>query len=178
MKQKSALKHLKELLTSQMIRTHPNLPYPDQQINYWNAVKSRETKQLKRIESFLNLIGGCKGNIIDNKGTRIDSRVTYENPNTANQTVGSIEYRKSKIQNGIADTCNIIKGRKVDVELKLKYKKGRDTQSPVQKQYEKEVIEAGGIYVICESFDDFYNRIFWHLYETPFISQNELNALI
>jgi hypothetical protein len=47
-----------------------------------------------------------------------------------------------------------IKGRSVKVEIKI----GKDFQKLNQKQYQKQVELAGGIYWIIRSFQEFYDK--------------------
>ena len=171
------LQHLKQLVFESQKEKYPNMPEHALVINTFDTTRNKETKQLKRIELFL-LLSGDQAERIDNKGTRIDNRKVMYNPLGANQTVGSVEYRKSKMTNGTADLSATIGGRSVKIELKRIYKNGRDRQSDDQKRYQADIIKAGGIYVITHSYDDFYTRIYPHLKNNPFISQDELNKLI
>lgn len=53
--------------------------------------------------------------------------------------------------NGAADVCAILDGQFLAVEVKI----GKDKQSEVQKQYQREVEDAGGLYYIAKSFGQF-----------------------
>lgn len=53
---------------------------------------------------------------------------------------------------GTADIHAIIKGKAVKIEVKI----GKDRQSIFQKEYQKNVEKAGGIYYIAKDFDSFY----------------------
>jgi hypothetical protein len=69
------------------------------------------------------------------------------------------------MKRGISDLKAVIQGKAVDIELKRRYKKGKDRQSEYQKAEEVRITDAGGIYMIVESFNDFYEK-FYQIY-TP-----------
>lgn len=58
-------------------------------------------------------------------------------------------YRPSKMKRGIADIICCIMGRYVAIEIK----KGEDVQSTFQKEYQQEVLDAGGVYVVVENYE-------------------------
>lgn len=64
-------------------------------------------------------------------------------------------YRKGVQRKGIPDIIGIINGRFIGIEVKI----GRDRQSADQKEIEKEIKEAGGVYFIAKSYDDYLNKI-------------------
>lgn len=53
--------------------------------------------------------------------------------------------------NGQSDVAAVCDGQFVAIEVKV----GRDQQSEAQKQYQKEITESGGTYVIARSFGQF-----------------------
>jgi hypothetical protein len=52
---------------------------------------------------------------------------------------------------GSADISATIRGRSVKIEVKY----GKDRQSEVQKVYQQMIEDAGGVYYISRTFDDF-----------------------
>lgn len=64
---------------------------------------------------------------------------------------------RSKAAKGAADvTCSIPPlGRRLEIEVKF----GKDRQSEVQKQFQKEIEEMGAIYIIVRTWEDFYQQI-------------------
>ena len=103
-----AIAHLKKLWLDAKVESNPERP-----VHTWGTMPtfnamSKEKKELKRTELFLNLVGGCKANIISNSGKRIDNRKHYVDSVGFSRTIGSVEYRPSDLQNGysdIAGTC-------------------------------------------------------------------------
>lgn len=177
-KQNNPLKHLKELtLAANMIKA-PSMRKELIFVNVWAGIANKETRELRRIESFVNKMGyQCE--IIDNKGTYTGGKTERIDPHGGGvNTYGSENYRASKMTNGTADLSATIGGRSTKIELKRVYKSGKDRQSPAQRAYQAHIIKSGGLYIITASFDDFYKRIYWVLIENPFISQDELNKLI
>lgn len=69
------------------------------------------------------------------------------------------KFVKSSMQKGTADISATIGGRSVKIEIKI----GADRQSEYQKKYQQQITDAGGIYFVASSFDDFiawYNNKF------------------
>jgi len=64
-------------------------------------------------------------------------------------------YRKGVQRKGIPDIIGIINGRFIGIEVKI----GRDRQSADQKEVEREINEAGGVYFIAKSYDDYLEKI-------------------
>jgi hypothetical protein len=64
-------------------------------------------------------------------------------------------YRAGVTRKGIPDIIGIINGRFIGIEVKI----GRDRQSAHQKEVEKEIQDAGGIYFIAKSYDDYLEKI-------------------
>ena len=149
------LEHLRELALAHQRITHPSMPDHLRYVNTFNTVTNKESKQLKRIEKFLNLIGGCRGTIIVNTGVMHKTGPDKINFYTGKVTSGK-HFTRSGIRNGTADIMAVIHGRAYDIELKRIYKKGRDRQSPAQKEEEQLMKQAGGQYIIVHSFEHFY----------------------
>lgn len=64
-------------------------------------------------------------------------------------------YRKGVQRKGVPDIIGIINGRFIGIEVKI----GRDRQSADQKEVEKEINEAGGVYFIAKNYDDYLEKI-------------------
>jgi hypothetical protein len=64
-------------------------------------------------------------------------------------------YRKGVQRRGIPDIIGIIDGRFIGIEVKI----GKDRQSADQKEIEKEIGDAGGVYFIAKSYDDYLEKI-------------------
>lgn len=70
-----------------------------------------------------------------------------------------VTWRKGNTTKGSADISAIICGKSVKIEVKI----GHDRQSEAQKKYQQAVEDAGGLYFIAKSFDEFltfYNNNF------------------
>jgi hypothetical protein len=104
------------------------------------------------IIQFLQL-SGHQAERINSTGRRIDTRQTFEDVIGRSRTIGSSHWIKGTGQKGTADISGVIAGRSVKVEVKF----GRDRQSQAQKNYQQSVEDAGGLYVIATSFEQFLN---------------------
>jgi len=63
-------------------------------------------------------------------------------------------HRKPVTIKGVADISAIINGKAWQIEVKV----GRDRQSEHQKNFQQRVEQAGGVYLIVKSFDDFVGQ--------------------
>ena len=71
-------------------------------------------------------------------------------------TENGIKWLRSTSTPGSADISSTINGRSVKIEIKI----GTDRQSHAQRQYQQDIENAGGIYLIIKCFDEFY--MWWH----------------
>ena len=110
------------------------------------------------IIQFIRLTGG-QAERISNTGRRIDTRTSFEDVVGRTRTIGSSNWIPGTGTNGSADISATIAGRSVKIEVKV----GRDIQSQAQKDYQKSIEQAGGIYIIASTFAGFmewYNETF------------------
>lgn len=103
----------------------------------------------KMIVSFIQM-SGYQAERINTMGTYRAAK-KYTNLDGVTRTVGKGSYTKSGSTSGSADISATINGRSVKIEIKI----GSDRQSDAQKAYEKAIVQAGGLYLICKNFDDF-----------------------
>lgn len=82
-----------------------------------------------------------------NFGARVNSMGTYS------AKLG--KYIRSGSTKGMADITSIINGRHVSIEVKT----GKDRMRPEQWKVKNEVEQAGGVYLIASSFDNFLEQV-------------------
>lgn len=147
-----AIKQLKVLYLDYSRQRYPNLPEAARVVP---AFTDKNTQGLTKCTyTFLKLKGchvertGCEGRVIDNRKTFNDVLGNVK-------TIGSIKRVYSSSMRGTSDLKAIINGRFVAIEIKCEATK--DRQSEAQKEYQKQIETAGGVYVIATSFDQFYN---------------------
>ena len=71
--------------------------------------------------------------------------------------IGTGKWIKGSMQKGSADLSIVLRGRAIKCEVKIK-----DRQSEDQKKYQQQVEQAGGLYWLVHSFDEFlafYNQL-------------------
>ena len=157
-----ALQTLINLRMAKDKREYPNLPDRARVIpKYEDKTANGLTKC---IIEFLNMIDGSHGERISSEGRVIDDRQTVVNAIGQTVTKGSIKRIKSSGQIGTADISATILGRSVKIEVKI----GNDRQSEAQKEYQRQIENAKGYYVIAKDFETFYN---W--FTSKFIRANE-----
>lgn len=94
----------------------------------------------------------CWAERINNTGRLIDNQQTFTDVAGRTRTIGQKKWIKGTGTNGTADISAIIAGKSVKIEVKF----GKDRQSKAQKEYQQQVEQAGGIYFIARTFEDFY----------------------
>jgi len=146
----TALEILKHHKLAELAIRYPNTSAFNYQANF--SDKSEKTLEdcilyFAKVESF-------QAERIKVKANRIDNRTSYIDSVGFKKTIGSVTWAKSSMQAGSADMSCTIKGRSVKVEIKI----GKDFQKLNQKQYQKQVELAGGIYWIIRSFQEFYDK--------------------
>lgn len=82
----------------------------------------------------------------------MDTRKTFTDVIGRTRIVGSTKWIPGTGSNGTADISATINGRSVKIEVKVE----RDRQSEAQRLYQACIEQAGGIYLIVRSFEQFY----------------------
>ena len=96
-------------------------------------------------------LNGWQAERISTTGRYIDNSKIVTDVLGNRKKIGSGKYIKGSGTNGSADISATIKGRSIKIEVKI----GKDRQSEAQKEYQKNIEKAGGIYIIATDFDDF-----------------------
>jgi hypothetical protein len=96
---------------------------------------------------------GWQAERINNTGRRIDTQQTFTDVAGRSRTIGQTKWIRGTGTNGTADISATIKGLSVKVEVKY----NRDRQSEAQCAYQRQVQQAGGLYFIASSFEQFLN---------------------
>lgn len=112
----------------------------------------------KCVIDMIRLKGG-QAERINTTGRMLDKRKVYTDVVGITRTIGSAEWIPGTGTRGSADISATIKGKSVKIEVKI----GADRQSEAQKEYQKNIEAAGGIYYIARDFTSFvewYNQTF------------------
>ena len=104
----------------------------------------------KCIVDFLRL-SGHQAERINTMGRPIDNTQVITDCIGKKRRIGSMQWIPSGVTKGSADVSAIIAGRSVKIEVKA----GKDRQSEVQREYQRKVEAAGGIYLIATDFESF-----------------------
>jgi len=99
---------------------------------------------------------GFQAERINSIGRQIDKRKVSTDVLGNKRTIGSVTWTKGSGQIGTADISATIKGRSIKIEVKCKAT-GDNYQSKGQITYQKKIEQAGGIYFIVRTFQDFYD---------------------
>ncbi len=146
----NGLKTLSTLAFNKLKEKYPTVPrcaLP--KVKYSDTTANGLTKC---IIDFLNLTEN-QGERINNTGKKLDNRKTYTDVLGSSRTIGSTKWIPGTGTNGTADISATIQGKSVKIEVKI----GTDKQSPAQKDYQKKIECAGGIYFVAKDFQSFYN---------------------
>lgn len=106
----------------------------------------------KCIIDFIRFTGN-QAERISNTGRMIDTRCTFADVTGKTRTIGQTKWIKSNGTNGTSDISATIAGKSVKIEVKI----NADRQSKAQKNYQQSVINAGGLYFIATSFQQFFD---------------------
>jgi hypothetical protein len=148
-------------LLEQLANDAARMKYPDTPPQWLAPRKYRDysANGLTRcIIHFLNF-KGHQAERINNTGRPIDQRKTFTDVIGRYRTIGSTKWIPGTGTRGTADISATIAGKSVKIEVKI----GSDRQSQAQKEYQRMIEAAGGMYVIARSFDEFfqwYNETF------------------
>lgn len=133
-----AIKKLEELAFDEVKKEHPNFPYPVKPKYSDNTTNGLTSCVIKYIE-----IRGFQAERINSIGQQIDIN-------------GAKRWVKGSSQLGTADVSATIQGRSVKIEIKCKATND-NYQSDDQKMYQKQIENAGGVYLIVRNFQDFFD---------------------
>ena len=145
-----AVKELENLVFEKQQKLYPNFPYPIK-----SKYSDANTNALTKCVIDYIALRGFHAERINSTGVVKDNRKTSKDVLGNIRTIGSIEWIKSTTQNGTADISATIQGRSVKIEIKCKATCD-NKQSEAQKEYQKQIENAGGVYLIVTTFDDFY----------------------
>lgn len=143
-----AIKELEKLANENARMKYPIIPYLAPRIFRDDSANSLT----KCIVEFLRLKGQAASRV-NNYGRPIDTRKTFIDVIGNQRQIGTLRWIKGNGHNGISDIISCINGRMVAIEVKYNC----DRQSPAQKEYQKAIQMAGGIYLLVRNFEDFYN---------------------
>lgn len=103
----------------------------------------------KCVLDFLNFQDKCFAERISSTGRYVagKTRINYHE----NKVVKEGKWIKGSGTKGTADISATIKGKAIKIEIKF----GKDRQSMAQKEYQRQTVTAGGIYLIVKNYDDF-----------------------
>ena len=104
----------------------------------------------KCIVSWLKM-SGWQAERINVMGRPIDNTRVVTDCIGRKRRIGSVDWIPSGVTKGSADISATVSGRSIKIEVKV----GRDKQSEAQKEYQRKVEAAGGIYIIATDFASF-----------------------
>jgi len=116
----------------------------------------------KMIIDFLKF-NGWQAERVSVTGRYIDKSKVFTDCIGRQRRIGSGKWIPASMQPGTADISATIAGRSVKIEVKCKATK--DWIRPEQREYQKQVEAAGGIYVVTTDFESFYK--WYNLVFTP-----------
>lgn len=153
-KKSSSLKDLEKLSLELKKVQYPNNPYP-----VGDIFRDDTANELTRaIIAYIRLKGG-QAERISTTGRPIVQTKSFTDVIGRTRVIGNSYWIKGTGVKGSADLSATIAGRSVKIEVK----KGTDRQSQAQKDYQKQVETAFGIYYIAKDFESFvtwFNLIF------------------
>jgi hypothetical protein len=147
-KKSEDLKRFEREYTDWHYAQHPLIP---EKARVKRKFDDRTANGLTKAIIFFLRMKGHQAERINTMGHPIDTRRTVTDVVGITRRVGSITWVKSSSTRGSADISATINGRSVKIEVKV----GKDKQSQAQKEYQRTVEQAGGLYVIAKDFESF-----------------------
>ncbi|MCB9016127.1 MAG: hypothetical protein H6541_10060 [Lentimicrobiaceae bacterium] len=149
-----AIAHLRQLAADEIKRKHAK--YPETLTLPIKTYTDKTANGLTRcIIDFLKF-SGCQAERINTTGRPIDRRQIITNVIGQQRMIGSLEWIPGTGTRGSADISSTILGKSVKIEIKI----NKDRQSEAQKDYQKAIEKAGGIYYIAKDFQTFFD---WYM---------------
>ena len=149
------MKELILIVEAEQRRKYPNIPdHARPRVKYSDKTANSLTKA---IIDYLRL-KGWQAERISITGRYIDQSTTYIDVLNHTRRIGSGKWIPATGQRGSADISATIAGRSVKIEVKMK-----DRQTEAQREYQRQVESAGGIYLIVRSWKEFktwYDEVF------------------
>ena len=149
MAKSEAVKHLVALAMDEQRAKYPNFPESARPRPKYSDASANGLQ--KCIIDFLRF-SGWQCERIAVTGRYIDNSKVVTDVLGNKRKIGSGKYIPSSMQKGSADLSATIAGQSIKVEIKI----GRDKQSDAQKEYQRQVEQAGGVYIIATSFEQFH----------------------
>lgn len=147
-KKPQAVRELESMANADNRHKHPNIP-----TNYLAKSTYRDdtANGLTRcIIDYIRFKGG-QAERINTTGMPVDTRQEVTDILGRRHMIGSLTWRKSGNTVGSADISATIRGKSVKIEVKI----GHDKQREAQRQYQKTIEMAGGVYYIAKDFTSF-----------------------
>ena len=139
------LKNLEKYAFQNLKKKFPSFPYPPKPSYSDNTANGLTRCVIDTIR-----LAGFQAERVNSMGRPVNTQ-----QETALGSVGGIKWIKGTSTKGTADISATIKGRAVKIEIKCKATKD-NYQSVDQKNYQKEIEKAGGIYLIVRDYEGFY----------------------
>ena len=145
-----AVKELENLKLQKLKEKYPSNPYPPK-----SKYKDNTANGLTRCVIDFLQFSGFQAERISSMGRQIDRREKVTDFIGRTRVIGSVSWVPGTSTNGTADISAIVAGRSVKIEIKCRAT-GDKYQSESQKEYQAEVEQAGGIYLIVRDFEEFH----------------------
>ena len=152
MKKSKAIQELELLAFEDKRQRMPEIP-----VDWLAAPKFKDNSAnglTQCIIYYIKLIGG-QAERISTTGRVINNTKTFTNVIGQTRQIGSAKYIPGTSTKGSADISATLKGRSVKIEVKF----GSDRQSEHQKEYQKAIEAAGGVYLIARTFEQIKGEI-------------------
>ncbi len=139
---------LNALMMEQLKQKYPNIPEAYIPKTDWNDNSANALT--KCVIAWIQFMGGQAERISSQGQYREGKKIPVGSGILAHTKQLPGKWTPGQSTKGTADISATIRGRSVKIEIKQK-----DKQSEAQKQYQKAIENAGGVYIIVRNFDDF-----------------------
>lgn len=148
-------KHIKDLeALAWEAKKQKHVGFPIEYLTKPEYSEKNANKLTTAIIDYLKL-SGHHAERINTTGRYIDKKKVVSDCLGNKRTIGSGKWIPGTGQKGSADISATVNGKSVKIEVKF----GADRQSEAQKEYQKQIEAAGGIYIIAKTFEGFINDL-------------------
>lgn len=144
-----SVKLLESIALEKLKERYPNNPFLPK-VTYTDANTNGLTKCVIDYIKFK----GYHAERINSTGAMRDNRKTSTDVLGNVRTIGSVQWIKGNTQAGTSDISATIKGQTVKIEIKCEATGDRH-QSKGQIEYQRQIEQAGGTYLIVRNFENF-----------------------
>ena len=143
------IKTLKDLQVAEYEQRYKKFPSMPEYARHYKTFSDKTANGLTKALILAIQLQGGQAERISTTGRYIDDSKIVTDVVGRQRKLGTGKWIKGSGRKGSADISSTIRGRSLKIEVKI----GRDKQSDEQIEYQQEIEDSGGIYIIAKEFE-------------------------